>query len=280
MTAATLAALGCSRKGKDAMTQAPASQQRLPVVFLGHGAPPLLEDEVWKAELKRWADAMPRPSSILMISAHWEDRPATLGATTTVPLVYDYYGFPRHFYEIKYPSPGAPKVAERVRALLREREIPFAEAPTRGLDHGVFIPAMVMYPSADIPILQVSMPGLEPSELAKFGRALAPLADEGVLVVGSGFLTHNMRSLGQPTPAWAHEFDTWSKEVLTKRDLDALVDFRARAPAASLAHPRHEHFAPVIVAAAAAEARPGPPTFPIEGFWNGWSFTKRSVQFG
>lgn len=252
----------------------------MPVVFLAHGAPPLLDDEGWMAELRAWAKAMPRPESVLMISAHWEDKPATIGATTQVPLVYDFYGFPKRYYEVTYPSPPAPALASRVRELLSAKEMPFAEEPRRGLDHGAFIPLLAMYPELDVPVLQVSMPGLDPKELARFGRALAPLADEGVLVVGSGFLTHNMRSLGQPLAPWAKEFDAWSKETIEKRDLDALVDFRARAPAAALAHPRHEHFAPVIVAAAAAEKRTTTPTFPITGFWNGMSFTRRSVQFG
>lgn len=256
-----------------------ARTKRMPVVFLAHGAPPLLDDAAWMAELHAWADAMPRPEAVLVVSAHWEDRPATLGATTTVPLVYDFYGFPERYYRVTYSSPGAPEVAARVRGLLAARGVPSAEEPRRGLDHGAFIPLLAMYPEADVPVLQLSMPGLDPAELARFGRALAPLADEGVLVVGSGFLTHNLRTLGQPTPGWAREFDAWSKEALARRDLDALVDFRRRAPAAELAHPRHEHFAPAIVAAAAAENRAGAPSFPITGFWNGSSFTRRSVQF-
>jgi 4,5-DOPA dioxygenase extradiol len=136
-----------------------------------------------------------------------------------------------------------------------------------------------MYPEANVPVLQLSLPSLEPKELFELGRALAPLRDEGVLIVGSGFLTHNMRFAFRPgTPSWASEFDLWSKEVLEKREFDALIDFQARAPAASMALPTTEHFVPVIVAAGAA--REGADvTFPISGFWDGGAFTRRSVQF-
>jgi len=261
---------------------AASSATAMPVLFIAHGAPPLLDDEPWKAELAAWAKALPRPNSILVLSAHWEARPVAIGATEAIPLVYDFYGFPERYYAIKYPSPGAPALAARVRELLRARGTHFVDEPGRGLDHGTYVPLLSMYPTADVPVLQVSLPGLDPKELASFGAALAPLREEGVLVVGSGFLTHNMRSLGErATPSWAGEFDAWSKDVLARRDLDALVDFEKRAPAARLAHPRTEHFAPVIAAAAAAAERGGDVTFPITGFWPmAPSFTRRSVQIG
>jgi 4,5-DOPA dioxygenase extradiol len=254
----------------------------MPVVFIAHGAPPLLDDESWKAELAAWARSMPRPKAVLSLSAHWENHPIAIGAVTTIPLVYDFYGFPERYYKLQYASPGAPHVAARIRELLREKSIAFVDDPGRGLDHGTYVPLMSMYPEADIPVLQVSLPGLDPKELYAFGRALAPLREEGVLIAGSGFLTHNMRSFGErTTPAWAKEFDEWCADVLAKRDVDALVDFKARAPSARLAHPREEHFAPVISAAAAAIDRGGDVKFPIEGFWKiGPAFTRRTVQFG
>ncbi|MDB5213803.1 MAG: hypothetical protein JWO86_1730 [Myxococcaceae bacterium] len=254
----------------------------MPVVFIAHGAPPLLDDAGWKAELAAWATSMPRPKAILSLSAHWENHPIAIGAVTSVPLVYDFYGFPERYYKLQYAAPGAPQVAARIRELLREKSIAFIDVPERGLDHGTYVPLMSMYPEADIPVLQVSLPGLDPKELYAFGRALAPLRDEGVLVAGSGFLTHNMRSFGeQSTPAWAKEFDQWSADVLARRDVDALVDFKKRAPAARLAHPREEHFAPVITAAAAALDKGGDVTFPIKGFWNiAPAFTRRTVQIG
>ena len=180
----------------------------MPVIFAAHGAPVLLDDPAWMAELAAWADALPKPKGVLMVSAHWEERPTTLGATRTVPLVYDFYGFPERYYQTRYPAPGAPGLAARVRDLLRQKDIPSTDEPDRGLDHGAYVPLVAMYPDADVPVLQVSMPALDPKALFDLGRALAPLREEGVLVFGSGFLTHNMRYAFRPgIPAWAREFD-------------------------------------------------------------------------
>lgn len=275
------ALLACSRGATPATreeTKTPPAQ-RMPLVFLAHGAPPLFDDQEWLGQLGAWGTALPRARSILVLSAHWDARPATIGAVERKPLVYDFYGFPERYYRFQYPSPGAPELAARVREVLAAKGIAHRDDPERGLDHGVYCPLAGMFPKADVPVLQVSLPGLDPKELVAFGRALAPLADEGVLVVGSGFLTHNLRTLGQPVATWAMEFDRWAEENLVRRDVDALVDFRAKAPGAALAHPTHEHFAPVLVTAgAAAELGRSDVTFPITGFWNGMSFTKRSVQ--
>ena len=253
---------------------------RMPVIFAAHGAPVLLDDEVWMAELAAWAAAMPRPTSILMVSAHWEQRPATLGATRTVPLVYDFYGFPERYYRTEYPAPGAPELAARVRDLLQGEGIACADEPVRGLDHGAYVPLVAMYPDAGVPVLQVSMPALDPEELLELGRALAPLRDEGVLVFGSGFLTHNMAYAFRPgIPAWARDFDAWAADALSRFDVDALIDFEARAPAARTALPTWEHYAPVLVAAGAAAGSHRRTSFPITGFWMEGAFTKRSVQF-
>jgi 4,5-DOPA dioxygenase extradiol len=216
-----------------------------------------------------------------MVSAHWEERPTTLAATRTVPLVYDFYGFPEHYYRTEYPAPGAPELAARVRELLRRRNIASTDDPERGLDHGAYVPLVAMYPAADVPVLQVSMPRLDPQELFELGRALGPLRDEGVLVFGSGFLTHNMRYAFKPgIPSWAKEFDAWVGDALARFDADALMAFRRRAPAAQTALPTWEHYAPVLVAAGAvADALPKT-TFPITGWWMDGAFTKRSVQFG
>src|SRR2546425_6379364 len=173
---------------------APASA-RMPAVFLAPGSPLLLDDTGWVGELRQWAQALPRPESVLMLSAHWEQRPVTLAATRTVPLVHDFYGFPAKYYGVTYPAPGAPMLAARVRQLLGKPQPP-ADAPGRGLDHGAYVPLVAMYPQADVPVLQVSLPGLEAPALLALGRALAPLRREGVLIVGSGFLTHNLRAVG------------------------------------------------------------------------------------
>jgi 4,5-DOPA dioxygenase extradiol len=252
----------------------------MPVIFLAHGSPLLLDDEGWVGELAAWAKAMPRPEAILMVSAHWEKRPVTLGATTAVPLVYDFYGFPQKYYDVRYPAPGAPALARRVKELLGPE--PVADAPERGLDHGAYVPLVAMYPDADVPVLQMSLPTLSAPALLPLGRALAPLRDEGVLVVGSGFLTHNLRTfrmVGQTaTPTWATEFDAWTADVLARKDADALVDYRARAPGVREALPTHEHFVPVVLSMGAALDRPGNVRFPITGFMSG-TFTRRSVQF-
>jgi 4,5-DOPA dioxygenase extradiol len=168
-----------------------------------------------------------------------------------------------------------------VRDLLRQKDIAVKQDPERGLDHGAYVPLVAMYPAADVPVLQVSMPGLDPAALVEMGRALAPLRDEGVLVFGSGFLTHNMRYAFRPgTPEWAREFDAWAAEALSRLDVEALMDFRARAPAASTALPTWEHYAPALVAAGAVTDERPAARFPITGWWMDGAFTKRSVQFG
>ncbi len=256
------------------------STSRMPVIFAAHGAPILLDDPIWMGELAAWALAMTKPKSVLMISAHWDARPLTLGATQPVPLVYDFYGFPERYYQTQYAAPGAPGLAARVGELLRAKQISFTQDPKRGLDHGAYVPLVAMYPRADVPVLQISLPGLEPQRLLEVGTALAPLRDEGVLVFGSGFLTHNMHYAFKPgIPNWAREFDAWAADVLTRRDLDALLNFQARAPAARMALPTWEHYAPVIVAAGAASGSTNGVSFPITGFWMDGAFTRRSVQF-
>jgi 4,5-DOPA dioxygenase extradiol len=255
--------------------------QRMPSIFLAHGSPLLLDDATWIGELGRWAHAMPRPKSVLMISAHWLDEPVTLGATVTVPLVYDFYGFPKKYYDVTYPAPGAPDLAKRTRELLSAVG-PVGDDPERGLDHGAYVPMLAMYPEADIPTLQLSIPTMDPATLVSLGRTLAPLRDEGVLIIGSGFLTHNLRTLdwnASEPASWAKEFDAWTKDALAKRDVDELVQYRTRAPGVRQALPTHEHFVPVLVAMGASIDQPEPVTFPITGFTYG-TFTKRSVQFG
>jgi len=213
-----------------------------------------------------------------MVSAHWESAPLTIGATQDgVQLVYDFGGFPERYYRASYPSPGAPGLAAQVRGLLAGLE-PAGDLPGRGLDHGAYVPLTVMYPSADIPVLQISMPSLDPERLLRIGRALRPLRDEGILIIGSGFLTHGLPFLrdfrfNAPPPGWSAEFDHWAAEALDAGDIDTLADFRD-APAARYAHPTTEHFAPLFVTLGAADA-PVPATT-ITGYWLG--LAKRSIQ--
>jgi 4,5-DOPA dioxygenase extradiol len=277
IAALPLAVAACRRERE---RKEPMSANAMPVIFLAHGAPPLLDDAAWMKELGDWADHMPHPRAVLMISAHWEERPLAIGAVHPVPLVYDFYGFPERYYRVRYASPGAPELAGQVRELLAAAKIASTDEPERGLDHGAFIPLMAMYPAADVPVLQISLPSLEPTQLFAVGRALAPLRKEGVLIVGSGFLTHNMRAGFAPTAGWAKEFDAWAADALARRDVDALIDFQRRAPAARLALPTTEHYVPVVVAAGAVDGADVDVSFPISGFWMGSSFTRRSVQFG
>ena len=261
--------------------RATAQPGRLPAIYLGHGAPTLLDDEKWPAELAAWAKTLPRPKAILTVSAHWQSVPLALGATTRVPLVYDFYGFPERYYQVRYEAPGAPKLAARVKALMPAGE-EVVERPERGLDHGAYVPLIPMYPEADIPVLQMSMPDLQPQHLFEIGRRLAPLRDEGVLIMGSGFMTHGLQFIhqywdGRPgAPEWSKEFDLWAAETLERGDLDALFDFRNRAPGMPYAHPTVEHFAPLFVALGAATEPGEAPEFTIEGYWLG--LAKRSFQ--
>lgn len=260
---------------------------RMPVLYLSHGAPPLADDDLWTSQLAAWSARLTRPKAVLMVSAHWESAPLALSATRTLPLVYDFRGFPERYYRVRYPAPGAPRLAARVRALLAgpgsSVHEAVHEAPGRGLDHGAYVPLVEMYPDADVPVLQMSMPTLEPAQLLRIGRKLAPLRDEGVLVVGSGFFTHNLSGLRwgsavDEAPGWSREFDDWGREALARGDVDALLDFEHKAPAGRIAHPRSEHFAPLFVALGAGEADLTGARTVIDGFWAG--LAKRSVQFG
>jgi len=255
--------------------------QRTPALYLGHGAPPLVDDPVWPGELAQWARDLPKPKAILVVSAHWEESPLTIGATAPVPLVYDFYGFPEKYYRVTYPQPGAPWLAERVRQLIGSGT-PTAEDPSRGLDHGAYVPLTVMYPEADIPVLQISMPTLDASALLDLGRKLAPLRDEGVLIMGSGFMTHGLPFIRDfrpdaPAPSWSKEFDHWAEEQIARGDIDALIDYKRQAPGLPYAHPTVDHFVPLFVTVGASLDTLDTGKTVIDGYFLGLS--KRSLQF-
>ncbi|HYM51814.1 MAG TPA: class III extradiol ring-cleavage dioxygenase [Candidatus Limnocylindrales bacterium] len=253
---------------------------RMPTIYIGHGAPPLVDDELWVTQLAAWARALPRPAAVLIVSAHWENAPLTIGATRTgTPLIYDFGGFPERYYRAQYRSPGAPELAAQIRQMLSDQHV--ADDPERGLDHGAYVPLSVMYPNADIPVLQISMPTLDPQRLFEIGRRLRPLRDQGVLIIGSGFLTHGLPFLRDfrfdaPPPEWSVEFDAWAHEALERGNVDELEDFLHKAPAVRYAHPRTEHLAPLFVTLGAGDVSGEPLPSIIDGYWMGLS--KRSIQ--
>jgi len=251
----------------------------LPALFIGHGAPLLLDDPIWSGELADWATRLDKPQAILIISAHWESAPLTLGSTAQgTPLIYDFGGFDPKFYNLQYNAPGAPELAARVKALMNE---PVTDQPNRGLDHGAYVPLLKMYPDAQIPVLQMSIPTFDPEKLFAIGQKLAPLREEGVLIVGSGFLTHGLPFLREfridaTPPGWSVEFDLWAKEVLDRGAVDELMNYKALAPGMPYAHPTVEHFAPIFITLGAATKADVAPQTQIDGYWMGLS--KRSFQ--
>ncbi|EID18362.1 dioxygenase family protein [Mycolicibacterium phlei] len=255
--------------------------ESLPALYLSHGAPPLVDDELWVGQLKAWARELARPQSILVISAHWESAPLTIGSTSTdTPLTYDFWGFPERYYRTTYAAPGAADLVARVEALLPAGE-PVRHDPDRRLDHGAYVPLTVMYPDADIPVLQISMPTLDPRTLLGLGERLRPLRDEGVLIIGSGFTTHGLPFLDDPLPdatppGWSVEFDAWAAETFAAGDVDALIDFRHRAPGMPYAHPTIEHWSPLFVALGASSDPGQAPRQVIDGYWMG--LAKRSIE--
>ena len=257
------------------------AEMKMPAIYIGHGAPLLLDDPIWSGELTHWAKELPRPQAILIISAHWESNPLTIGSIETgTPLIYDFGGFHPKFYQMQYLSPGAPELAARVSALMADNQH-VDHQPHRGLDHGAWVPLKIMYPNADIPVLQISIPTFDPEKLLGIGQRLAPLRDEGVLIVGSGFLTHGLPFLSEfrieaTPPQWSVDFDAWAHDALTRGAIDELMRYQSKAPGMPYAHPTVEHFAPIFVTLGAATKPDSAPTTTIDGYWMGLS--KRSFQ--
>ena len=249
----------------------PPASSRMPVVFLPHGGGPwpFVELGFDKQEMAALADylrsvaAVPRqaPRALLVVSAHWEEDVPTVMAAARPPMLYDYYGFPPESYQITWPAPGDPSLAARVRQLLGGAGIPSAEDAKRGFDHGTFVPLKLAYPDAEVPTVQLSLRrGLDPEQHLAIGRALAPLRDEGVFIVGSGMTFHNLRAFRDPRARpVSEEFDAWlrASALLPQGPRDGrLVDWEL-APQARVCHPREEHLLPLMVIAGAAGADRG-----------------------
>jgi 4,5-DOPA dioxygenase extradiol len=236
------------------------------VLYFSHGGGPLplLGDpthEAMIAFLKKLSSQLARPEAILVISAHWEEREATLTAAPNPPLFYDYYGFPEESYNITYPAPGNPTLVKRIVDLLKERNMPVNIDNKRGFDHGVFIPMKIMYPEADIPIVQLSLiKGLDPKTHIQLGKALQPLLSENILIVGSGFSFHNMRAFMNQTDGNADvpndEFQDWLIETcvgaMEQTERERKLTEWEDAPNARYCHPREEHLLPLHVCAGMA----------------------------
>ncbi|QSB05906.1 dioxygenase family protein [Natronoglycomyces albus] len=247
----------------------------LPSVYLSHGAPPLLTEADWIAQLFALAQSMPKPRGIVIISAHWEAAPVALTASGG-DLVYDFSGFHPVYRELTYATPDSTRLAQRVAAAMPDGE-PVHQHVSRGLDHGAWVPLMAMYPNADVPVVQMSIPTHDPHQLLDLGRRLGHLRDEGVLVIGSGFMTHGLPFLdrdaiaGIQVPSWSREFDAWAAEALSTGDIEALANYRAIAPGVSYAHPTVDHFVPLFVTFGAATKIEQPAQTAIDGFWMGLS---------
>lgn len=233
----------------------------LPSLFLSHGAPTLpLTDTPARTFLSQLGRELPRPKAILVASAHWETERPTVNAVAWNETIHDFYGFPRALYELRYPAPGAPDLAKAVAERLQAAGIACDVDRQRGLDHGAWVPLSLIYPAADIPVLQLSVQThLGPEHHLRLGRALAPLRDQGVLIIGSGSFTHDLSEFrghgaNDPAPDWVNSFADWFDAALTDERFADLVDYRRLAPYATKNHPSEEHLLPLYVALGAAGA--------------------------
>lgn len=233
---------------------------RLPTLFISHGSPMLaIRQSPAHRFLSELGAVLPRPEAILVVSAHWESVGGLAVSTTAQPdTIHDFGGFPRALFEIQYPASGAPEMAARAAALLQREGYAVQADAMRGLDHGAWVPLRLMYPQAGIPVTQLSvLHDATPGEHLRIGRALHQLRDEGVLVIGSGSLTHNLQEfrgqeLDAPVPSWVSDFDAWMKARLEQGDLESLLRYRELAPFAARNHPTEEHLSPLFVAMGAA----------------------------
>jgi 4,5-DOPA dioxygenase extradiol len=233
----------------------------LPTVFVSHGSPMLaLQDSPARRFLQGLGQSLPRPRAIAVVSAHWESRGGPAVSLAKLPqTIHDFGGFPQALFDIRYPAPGSPDVAERAATLLEAAGISVGRSATRGLDHGAWVPLRLMYPLADVPVMQISIVhGASPALHMQLGQALRQLREEGVLIVGSGSLTHNLyefrgQALDAPAPGWVTEFEGWMREKLEQNDYAALLDYRKLAPSAERNHPTEEHLLPLYVAMGAAD---------------------------
>ena len=227
----------------------------LPSLFISHGAPTLPLDACPAREfLKGLGAALPRPRAILAVSPHWDNAAPTVNSVAVNGTIHDFYGFPEPLYRMAYPAPGSADLAGRVEEALEAAGFKATVDGARGLDHGAWVPLMLMYPEADVPVAQLSIQSpLGPEHHLKLGRALLPLRDEGVLVLGTGSYTHNLRALDRgrlngPEAPWVTAFSDWVHAALSEGRTADLIAYRKLAPYAAQAHPEEDHFMPLFVA--------------------------------
>jgi len=275
---------GCAVRPAPVAGGGPASGPAMPAVFLSHGSPmvALAKDDYAKALAKMGTD-LPTPKAILVVSAHWmDDLPVKVTGGAKPEMIYDFGGFPDELYKINYPSPGHPALATEIAGMLQGAGFA-ARLEDRGLDHGAWVPLTMAYPGADLPVLEVTLPlGMGPGELVKLGRAIAPLRRRGVLVIGSGGMTHNFeRGSDDPTEkpdAWARKFEEWVVGRMEAHDVAALVDWQVQAPHAEIAHPTTEHFDPLFVVLGATA--PGDRVKDVYVGWRNANFSMRTFAMG
>jgi 4,5-DOPA dioxygenase extradiol len=232
---------------------------KMPTLFVSHGAPTLpLEPGETGAAWRKISKSLPMPTAILVISAHWETDIPTVSRVVQPETIHDFSGFPKALYELQYPAPGAPDMAKAVAETLQQAGIPVQLSDTRGLDHGAWVPLSLMYPAADIPVAQLSLqPNKNPAWHIALGRALQPLREQGVLIIGSGSITHNLRAIfqhrqGDAVPVWVTEFCDWMADKIQAGDVESLCNYRNLAPHAVQNHPTDEHLLPLFVALGAS----------------------------
>ena len=242
---------------------------KLPTYFISHGGGPWPYMPDYRASLRGLEHSLqdiPRqidttPKAVLMISGHWEDRGFSVSSCTKPGMIYDYYGFPSHTYHVTYNAPGSPEIAQRVHDLIAAAGMPTRLDDQRGYDHGTFTPMVIIYPDAQIPVVQVSMQmGYDPMAHIALGRVLAPLRDEGILIIGSGLSYHNLRAMGPAAKAPSMAFDAWLQQTLvaaTPQERVTQLCNWAKAPAARQSHPQEDHLIPLMVAVGAAENEAG-----------------------
>jgi 4,5-DOPA dioxygenase extradiol len=238
-----------------AYKQSALSMSPLPSLFISHGSPdmPLHPSPVLDF-LKGLGTKLSKPKTILVVSAHWLTGVPTVSVAPEVKTIHDFWGFPKEIDQLQYPVPGAPALAKRVIQLLTQAGLDAAVHPTRGLDHGAWEPLLLMYPDADIPVTQLSLqPQLGTAHHLQLGRAIAPLREEGVLILASGGTTHNLSAFGEyglhsPPPDWVKQFDDWLREAIATHNIETLLDYRNQAPYATQNHPTEEHLLPLFVA--------------------------------